>query len=229
LIRRAGALSHSPLRHVHASDIQARGAAASATDALNHCTPISREFCLQISTWKSSNRGIYSRRVTGSGASAFEDVRAAKVILGHKNSGRDHRANTTDNESETANGDAQRKLGDLLVRVALRAYQRRRRHPAMTGCAAGRTCRRDYRQLSSRTRGILKRNQTAIRKVCAKFLSPHASGPPSECDTEDDRPTFPGLRPAEFSLLEGALLFDLFEEKSTGNRDLRFESRIRRP
>jgi arginase len=107
-------LSRSPLRHVNASDIQARGAAASATDALNHLHAGSREFVLHLDLDVIAQEEFPPVVVPGSGGLSFEDVRAAlKVILGHKNLvGLDIAQYNPDKDP---NGDGAKKLVDLLV------------------------------------------------------------------------------------------------------------------
>ena len=107
-------LSRSPLRHVNASDIQARGAAASATDALNHLHADSREFVLHLDLDVIAQEEFPPVVVPGSGGLIFEDVRAAlKEILRHKNLvGLDIAQYNPDKDT---NGDGARKLVDLLV------------------------------------------------------------------------------------------------------------------
>jgi arginase len=107
-------LSRSPLRHVNASDIQVRGAAASATDALNHLHAGSREFVLHLDLDVIAQEEFPPVVVPGSGGLSFEDVRAAlKVILGHKNLvGLDIAQYNPDKDP---NGDGAKKLVDLLV------------------------------------------------------------------------------------------------------------------
>ena len=107
-------LAHSPLRHVNASDIQARGAAASAADALNHLHADSREFVLHLDLDVIAQEEFPPVVVPGSGGLTFEDVRAAlKVILGHKNLvGLDIAQYNPDKDP---NGDGAKKLVDLLV------------------------------------------------------------------------------------------------------------------
>jgi len=107
-------LSRSPLRHVNASDIQARGAAASAVDALNHLHADSREFVLHLDLDVIAQEEFPPVVVPGSGGLSFEDVRAAlKEILRHKNLvGLDIAQYNPDKDT---NGDGARKLVDLLV------------------------------------------------------------------------------------------------------------------
>ena len=107
-------LSRSPLRHVNASDIQARGAAASATDALNHLHADSREFVLHLDLDVIAQEEFPPVVVPGSGGLSFEDVRAAlKEILRHKNLVGLNIAQY--NPDKDTNGDGARKLVDLLV------------------------------------------------------------------------------------------------------------------
>ncbi len=107
-------LSRSPLRHVNASDIQAKGAPASATDALNHLHANSREFVLHLDLDVIAQEEFPPVVVPGSGGLSFEDVRAAlKVILGHKNLvGLDIAQYNPDKDPS---GDGAKKLVDLLV------------------------------------------------------------------------------------------------------------------
>ncbi len=107
-------LSRSPLRHVNASDIQARGAAASAVDALNHLHADSREFVLHLDLDVIAQEEFPPVVVPGSGGLSFEDVRAAlKEILRHKNLvGLDIAQYNPDKDTD---GDGARKLVGLLV------------------------------------------------------------------------------------------------------------------
>ena len=107
-------LSRSPLRHCNATDIQARGAAASATDALNHLHADSREFVLHLDLDVIAQEEFPAVVVPGSGGLSFEDVRAAlKEMLRHKNLvGLDIAQYNPDKDP---NGDGAKKLVDLLV------------------------------------------------------------------------------------------------------------------
>ena len=107
-------LSRSPLRHVNASDIQAKGAPASATDALNHLHADSREFVLHLDLDVIAQEEFPPVVVPGSGGLSFEDVRAAlKEILRHKNLvGLDIAQYNPDKDPS---GDGAKKLVDLLV------------------------------------------------------------------------------------------------------------------
>ena len=107
-------LSRSPLRHLKASDIQARGAAASAADALNHLHADSREFVLHLDLDVIAQEEFPAVVVPGSGGLSFEDVRGAlKEILRHKNLvGLDIAQYNPDKDPK---GDGAKKLVDLLV------------------------------------------------------------------------------------------------------------------
>ena len=107
-------LARSPLRHVSAADIQARGAAAAATDALNHLHADAREFVLHLDLDVIAQEEFPAVVVPGSGGLSFEDVRGAlKEILRHKNLvGLDV---AQFNPDKDPSGDCARKLVDLLV------------------------------------------------------------------------------------------------------------------
>jgi arginase len=107
-------LSRAPLRHVHASDIQAKGAAAAAVDALNHLHADSREFVLHLDLDVIAQEDFPAVVVPGSGGLGFEDVRAAlKEIVRHKNLiGLDI---AQFNPDKDANGDCANRIVDLLV------------------------------------------------------------------------------------------------------------------
>jgi arginase len=106
-------LSRAPLRHVHAADIQAKGATA-ATDALNHLHADSREFVLHLDLDVIAQEDFPAVVVPGSGGLTFEDVRAAlKEIVRHKNLvGLDV---AQFNPDKDANGDCAKRIVDLLV------------------------------------------------------------------------------------------------------------------
>jgi arginase len=107
-------LSRAPLRHVHAADIQAKGAVGAAADALNHLHVDSREFVLHLDLDVIAQEDFPAVVVPGSGGLAFEDVRAAlKEIVRHKNLvGLDV---AQFNPDKDANGDCAKKIVDLLV------------------------------------------------------------------------------------------------------------------
>jgi arginase len=107
-------LSRSPLRHINATDIQARGAAAAAADALSHLHADSREFVLHLDLDVIAQEEFPAVVVPGGGGLSFEDVRAAlKEMLRHKNLvGLDIAQYNPDKDP---NGDGAKKLVDLLV------------------------------------------------------------------------------------------------------------------
>ena len=107
-------LSRAPLRHVRAEEIQAKGAAAAAVDALNHLHAENREFVLHLDLDVIAQEDFPAVVVPGSGGLRFEDVRAAlKEILRHKNLvGLDI---AQFNPDKDASGDCAKKLVDLLV------------------------------------------------------------------------------------------------------------------
>jgi arginase len=107
-------LSRAPLRHVHAADIQAKGAAAAAADALAHLHADTREFVLHLDLDVIAQEDLPGVVVRGSGGLGFDDVRAAlKEILRHKNLvGLDVAQFNPNND---ANGDCAKKIVDLLV------------------------------------------------------------------------------------------------------------------
>ena len=107
-------LSRAPLRHVHAADIQAKGAAAAATDALHHLHADSREFVLHLDLDVIAQEEFPAVVVPGSGGLGFDDVRSAlKEIVRHKNLvGLDV---AQFNPDKDADRDGAKKIVDLLV------------------------------------------------------------------------------------------------------------------
>ena len=107
-------LSRAPLRHVHAADIQAKGAAAAATDALQHLHADSREFVLHLDLDVIAQEEFPAVVVPGSGGLGFDDVRSAlKEIVRHKNLvGLDV---AQFNPDKDADRDGAKKIVDLLV------------------------------------------------------------------------------------------------------------------
>ena len=84
-----GFLSKSPMRHVWAADVQKKGAAKSAQDALTHLHTESREFVLHLDTDIIAQEEFAPVNVPGSGGLCLEEVRAAlrealsqKTLLG---------------------------------------------------------------------------------------------------------------------------------------------------
>src|SRR5438309_6990894 len=107
-------LSRSPLRHLDASDIEARGAAASAADALKHLHADSREFVLHLDLDVIAQEEFPAVVVPASGGLSFENVRAAlQEILRNKNLVALDLAQF--NPDKDASGDCAKKLVDLLV------------------------------------------------------------------------------------------------------------------
>lgn len=109
-------LARSPLRHLQASDIQAKGAAAAAADALNHLHADTREFVLHLDVDVIAQEDFPAVDIPGSGGLSFEDVRAAlHEFVRHKNLlGLDVAEYNPDKD---ADGTCAKKLVDLLVEV----------------------------------------------------------------------------------------------------------------
>jgi arginase len=107
-------LSRSPLRHVQASDIQSKGVATSAADALNHLHADTREFVLHLDLDVIAQEDFSAVVVPGSGGLSLEDVRAAlQEFVHHKNLiGLDVAQYNPDKDPD---GGGAKKLVDLLV------------------------------------------------------------------------------------------------------------------
>jgi len=82
-------LTKSPMRHVEAADIQKKGAAASARDALAHLHTDARDFVLHLDTDIIAQEEFAAVNVPGSGGLRLEEVREAlreavsqKTLLG---------------------------------------------------------------------------------------------------------------------------------------------------
>jgi arginase family enzyme len=99
---------------VHAADIQAKGAAAAAADALQHLHADSREFVLHLDLDVIAQEEFPAVVVPGSGGLGFDDVRSAlKEIVRHKNLvGLDV---AQFNPDKDADRDGAKKIVDLLV------------------------------------------------------------------------------------------------------------------
>jgi arginase len=109
-------LSKSPLRYVYARDIQAKGAAAAATDALAHVHADAREFVLHVDLDVIAQEEFPAVDVPGSGGLTFEQVHEAlKEIVRHKNLLGLEVAQY--NPDRDADGSCGKKLADLLVEV----------------------------------------------------------------------------------------------------------------
>jgi arginase len=79
-------LGKSPLRHVLAADIQSKGAAAAAKDALAHLHADTREFVLHLDLDVISSDDLPAVNVPGRGGLTFAEVRAAFMEFArHKN------------------------------------------------------------------------------------------------------------------------------------------------
>jgi arginase len=79
-------LNKSPLRHVYASDIQSKGASATAREALTHVHADSREFVLHFDLDVIAKEDLPAVNVPGSGGLRIDDVRAAlREFAAHKN------------------------------------------------------------------------------------------------------------------------------------------------
>jgi arginase len=107
-------LARAPLRHVPATDVQAKGAAAAAADALHHLHANSREFVLHLDLDVIAQEEFPAVVVPGTGGLGFDDVRSAlKEIVRHKNLvGLDV---AQFNPDKDADGHGAKKIVDLLV------------------------------------------------------------------------------------------------------------------
>jgi arginase len=107
-------LAKSPLRHVHAADIQEKGAAVSARDALSHLHAESREFVAHIDTDIIAQEEFPAVNVPGSGGLSFDDVRQSlHEVLSQKSLlGLDVAQYNPDRDPD---GSGAQKLVDLLV------------------------------------------------------------------------------------------------------------------
>lgn len=107
-------LSKSPLRHALASDIQAKGAAETAADALSHLHADAREFVLHLDLDVIAQEDFPAVDLPGSGGLSFDEVRAAlKEVVRHKNLlGLDVAQYNPDKDPD---GNGAKKVVDLLV------------------------------------------------------------------------------------------------------------------
>jgi len=107
-------LSSSPMRHVYASDVQAKGARNAAKEALAHAHADAREFVLHLDVDVIAQEEFSAVNVPGSGGLGLEDVRASlKEFLSHKNL--IGVSVSQYNPDKDADGSGARKLVDLLV------------------------------------------------------------------------------------------------------------------
>ena len=107
-------LSRSPLRHIGASDIQSKGAAASAVDALSHLHADTREFVVHLDLDVIAQEDFPAVVVPGEGGLRLDDVRVAlQQYARHKNLlGLDIAQYNPDRDVD---GACAKKLVDLLV------------------------------------------------------------------------------------------------------------------
>jgi arginase len=107
-------LARSPMRHVYAADIQFKGGAKSATEALALVHADAREFVLHLDSDVIAQEDFAAVNVPGSGGLLFDDVRAAlKEIVRHHNLlGLDVAQYNPDKDPD---GSAAKKLVDLIV------------------------------------------------------------------------------------------------------------------
>ena len=107
-------LSRSPMRHVHAADIQSKGAGAVARDTLAHMHSEAREFVLQLDTDVIAQEEFPAVNVPGSGGLHFDDVRSAFIEFTKQKNllGLDVAQYNPDKDSE---GACAKKLVDFLV------------------------------------------------------------------------------------------------------------------
>jgi len=107
-------LGKSPLRHVLATDIQAKGAAVAAAEALTHLHANARQFVLHLDLDVIAQEDFPAVDVPGSGGLGFDEVSAAlKEFLRHKNLlGLDVAQYNPDKDPD---GACAKKLIDLLV------------------------------------------------------------------------------------------------------------------
>ncbi len=107
-------LSKAPLRCMRASDIQVKGAASSAIDALTHLHADTREFVVHLDLDVITQDEFPAVVVPGAGGLRFDDVRAAlKEFARSKNLVGLEIAQF--NPDKDANGDCARKIVELLV------------------------------------------------------------------------------------------------------------------
>jgi arginase len=107
-------LSKSPMRHIHAADIQSKGAGKAAHEALVQVHADAREFVLHLDVDVIAQEDFSAVNVPGSGGLRFDDVRASFIEFAkHKNLlGLDVAQYNPDKD---ADGSGARKLIDLLV------------------------------------------------------------------------------------------------------------------
>ena len=107
-------LQKSPLRYVYAADIQKKGAAASAKDALAHLHADAREFVFHLDTDVITQEEFAAVNVPASGGLSYEEVRQSlREVLSQKTLlGLDVAQYNPDRDPD---GSGARKLVELLV------------------------------------------------------------------------------------------------------------------
>jgi arginase len=107
-------LSRSPMRHVYAADIQAKGAAFAAQNAIAQLHADARDFMLHLDLDVIAQEEFPATSVPGSGGLSFVDVQASLAeFVKHKNLiGLDIAQYNPDKDPD---GSAAKKLVDLLV------------------------------------------------------------------------------------------------------------------
>jgi len=109
-------LSRSPLRHIYAADVQARGAASAAQHALAQLHADARDFMLHLDVDSIAQEDFPATTLPGSGGLSVSDVQASLVeFVKHKNIlGLDVSQYNPDKDRD---GSSAGKLVDLLVEV----------------------------------------------------------------------------------------------------------------
>jgi arginase len=109
-----GFLAKSPMRHIHAADIQSKGAVKAAHEALAQVHADAREFVLHLDVDVIAQEDFSAVNVPGSGGLRFDEVRASFIeFVKHKNLlGLDVAQYSPDKDPD---GSGARKLVDLLV------------------------------------------------------------------------------------------------------------------
>jgi len=107
-------LAKSPMRHIHAADIQSKGAVKAAHEALVQVHADAREFVLHLDVDVIAQEDFSAVNVPGSGGLRFDEVRASFIeFVKHKNLlGLDVAQYSPDKDPD---GSGARKLVDLLV------------------------------------------------------------------------------------------------------------------
>ena len=109
-------LAKSPIRHNYAGDIQFKGGARAAQEALSHMHAEAHDFVLHLDTDVIAQEDFPAVNVPGSGGLRFEDVRAALLEFAKHNHllGLDVAQYNPDKDPD---GSSAKKLIDLLVEV----------------------------------------------------------------------------------------------------------------